>query len=127
MNIKPKKDTVKITGISLFTGCLILAGTGFAVWYYMKKRKGKKANFEVSSAGRTSYGGGFSCMSRSYPLAYGTCHPDVKILQRYLISQHEDLGNGGADGKFGKLTEKAAKKALGKTSFSKSDVSKLKG
>lgn len=75
--------------------------------------------------------GGFACKSNSYPLQIGTCHKDVEILQGYLKSRKQNLGTSGknrdgVDGQFGALTRDAAKKVLGKESFTSQDIAKLK-
>lgn len=71
----------------------------------------------------------FRCISNSYPLSYGTCHPDVKIVQRHLKSLGANLGsygNSGVDGRFGTLTLKAAQSKLGKSSFDQAAVRQMK-
>ena len=73
----------------------------------------------------------FKCISKSYPLDYGTCHKDVGVLQKFLVSRGYDLGMSGrqangVDNQFGMKTENAAKEEFGKISFTKSDINELK-
>ncbi|WP_027393167.1 LPXTG cell wall anchor domain-containing protein [Aquimarina latercula] len=139
---KPKNDD-KSLWIIIGVTTLVLGGVGY--WYY-RKRKKKSAMFpggaedldrEIAStiANNTTRRSTitrrptrFRCNSSGYPLAYGTCYKDVKILQSYLSKIHKaDLGSSGSnkdgvDGMFGNKTNKAAKKHLQKTSFNKQDI-----
>lgn len=128
--ISKKGDQKLLIGIGITT--LALIGVGY--WYY-KKRKEKETelilplddmiNTAIDKPKRVVR---FTCSSKEYPLAYGTCHRDVNILQSYLSKMYkEDLGRSGknkdgVDGMFGNKTNKAAKKHLGKASFSKQDI-----
>ncbi|OED42501.1 hypothetical protein AB832_02985 [Flavobacteriaceae bacterium (ex Bugula neritina AB1)] len=99
---------------------------GVAYWYY-KKRKEKEAELFLPS-GDISNGDmdiplkvkRFRCTSSSYPLEYGTCNRDVRVLQSYITKIHKD--NIGIDGMYGNKTNRAAKKYLQKTSFTKQDI-----
>jgi peptidoglycan hydrolase-like protein with peptidoglycan-binding domain len=66
-----------------------------------------------------------------YPIKYGSRHPDVKILQRYLKIYKEDLGKtgpkrDGVDGQFGPKTSRAAQKRLKKTVFTQADIAGMR-
>lgn len=125
---------------------IVLAGAGITIWYIRKKKKGE-TDFEMqeNSSGSTlsklpnspvkskiTVTPRFRCISRSYPLSYGTCHPDVEVLQKYLLSSFkEELGKSGrskngVDGMFGNKTKQAAKRRLGKESFTSSDIVGMK-
>ncbi|WP_027395137.1 peptidoglycan-binding domain-containing protein [Aquimarina latercula] len=150
MKIKNKKPIVKKTEnndkmLWMIIGVSTLALGGIGYWYY-RKRKNKSEMFpsgaedldrEIAStiANNTTRRSTitrrptrFRCSSNEYPLKYGTCHRDVKILQSYLSKIHKsDLGRSGknkdgVDGMFGNKTNKAAKMHLQKTSFSKQDI-----
>ena len=113
-------------------GTLVLLGIGGVV--YAKKQRAKKQGYDASAKGyvgpkgnTSAKSGGFECSNRSYPLSYGTCHDDVAVLQRYLISFGKNLGSSGANGdgidaRFGRLTLLAAKEQLGKERFTKEDI-----
>lgn len=125
---------------------IVLVGAGVTIWYIRKKKMGD-ADMETPEDSqspalsnlsdtpkktRLSVTPRFRCVSRSYPLNYGTCHPDVEVLQKYLLSSFkEDLGKSGrnkdgADGMFGNKTKQAAKRRLGKESFTSSDIVGMK-
>ena len=120
-----KKKLFIIGGVAL----LVLTGGGYAIYYFRKKKK-DTGSYLGGSTGRKS--GGFSCTSKSYPLSFGTCHPDVGVLQRYLIKTYKaDLGSygknkDGVDEMFGKLTKDAALKYLKKESFTEKDIAGMK-
>ncbi|MEP0271429.1 MAG: peptidoglycan-binding protein [Balneola sp.] len=122
---------------------ILLAGTGLTIWYIRRKKsqqvsalsdKDSKDHLTMLSAKpkRTITTPRFKCISKSYPLNYGTCHEDVEILQRYLrTSFKEDLGKSGrkkdgVDGMFGPKTKQIAEQRLGKTSFTASDIIGMK-
>ena len=117
--------------IILVAGSLLLAsGLGFGIWYYSKRKKDEKGFVSNDSIGDPNVPPGFKCSSKNYPLDYGTCHKDVKILQRYLKTMGANLGSygkykNGIDGRFGKLTKKATQQKLRKTSFSKLDIKQI--
>ncbi|MDW3191909.1 MAG: peptidoglycan-binding domain-containing protein [Cytophagales bacterium] len=113
---------------------ILLAGSGVAYWYLEKKKKSRKeAHIKTPSSNpaETANNKGFKCINQQYPLTYGTCHPDVSILQRYLKALKMDIGKSGRnrdgiDGQFGALTQAAAKKKLGKERFSTTDLIGIK-
>lgn len=147
----PKKGNNDDTTLWIIVGGLTLVLGGVGYWYY-KKRKAKQDAFPmgitdttsakpivrsggsgtVSTSGSTSRPSRFRCTSSSYPLQYGTCHKDVKVLQSYLVKMYkEDIGasgrnKDGVDGMFGNKTSRAAKKHLGKVSFSSEDIAGMK-
>ena len=119
---------------------LLLASVGVFFWHRNKKKKeeqeesGSIEAYAMTQPSKPSSGrqntpsksGPFRCESRDYPLEYGTCHHEVVVLQRYLKSMNSDLGTSGVrkdgiDGKFGRMTERAAKAKTGKSSFSKKE------
>lgn len=122
---------------------IILIGAGVTIWYVRKKKKEQIA-FETPEDSpapvipasltkrKIATTPRFKCASRSYPLNYGTCHPDVEVLQKYLVSSFkEDLGRSGrnkdgTDGMIGNKTKQAAKRRLGKESFTSSDIVGMK-
>ncbi|WP_025741897.1 hypothetical protein [Aquimarina pacifica] len=133
----------KYTWVYLGVTALALGGIGY--WYYRKKRGQDDTDLLSKELGQmtstltkrttapTTVGGRFRCTNRkNYPLAYGTCMKDVEMLQQYLLKVHQaDLGRSGphkngVDGMFGNKTNKAAKKYLGKTSFSRNDIESMK-
>lgn len=133
-----KKDWFIIAGASL----VILAGGGYALYLYFKGKKEQNASYYGSSAtsGKKPSGGGsssgsssgFKCTSTGYPLKYGTCHPDVGVVQTFLKKVHKaELGTfgknkDGVDEKFGQVTRQAALKYLKKESFTQQEVSLMK-
>ena len=124
---KNNKKLFIIGGVAL----LVLAGAGYG-YYFFRKRKKETGSYlgGLTSGGKKS--GGFGCSSKSYPLSFGTCHPDVGILQRYLKKTYKaDLGSygnnkDGVDEMFGKLTKDAALKYLKKESFTEKDIAGMK-
>ncbi|QKX04131.1 LPXTG cell wall anchor domain-containing protein [Aquimarina sp. TRL1] len=149
MEIKNKKPIVKKTSkddktLWIIIGVTALGLGGIGFWYY-KKRKSKLEMLSIeedldreiastianNTIGRSTTTGRptrFRCKSSKYPLQYGTCFKDVKILQSYLSKIYKaDLGRSGrsrdgVDGIFGNKTNRAAKKHLQRTSFSKQDI-----
>ncbi|WP_271769180.1 peptidoglycan-binding domain-containing protein [Aquimarina algiphila] len=150
MKIKNKKPIVKKTNnddktLWIIIGVTTLALGGIGYWYYRKRksklemlpREAEDLDREIAStiannttrrSTTTRRPTRFRCSSNKYPLQYGTCHRDVKILQSYLSKIYKaDLGRSGrsrdgVDGMFGNKTNKAAKKHLQRTSFSKQDI-----
>ena len=130
-NVKMDSKVIWIGG-----GIVLLVGGGVAIWYMMKKKKEKETQSEIATAsaassGRSTASRGFRCTSSKYPLTFGTCHPDVNILQRYLKSLNMNLGRSGrnrdgVDGQFGALTKAAALKKLGKDTFQATDIEGIK-
>tara|TARA_R110002072_G_scaffold169279_2_gene322903 strand:- start:2721 stop:3170 length:450 start_codon:yes stop_codon:yes gene_type:complete len=123
---KNNKKLFIIGGVAL----LVLAGAGYGFYYFRKRKKETGSYMGGSTGGKKS--GGFSCTSKSYPLSFGTCHPDVGVLQRYLKKTYKaDLGSygqnkDGVDEMFGKLTKDAALKYLKKESFTEKDIAGMK-
>ncbi len=119
----------------LIGGGLVLAtGVGLIVWQVRKKRK-QKANTWASSSPTTQAPSTPSrpsfCQSTDYPLRFGNCHPDVKILQTALKALGADLGTfgpnrDGIDGKFGTVTQQVVKSRFGKTSVSREEMERIK-
>jgi|GEM_PF-1372094 len=122
-----KKKILIATGITV-----LLISAGVAYYLYSKQKKKKDEISFVSSVGSSgssttsSSTSGRLCKSTSYPLAYGTCMDDVKILQRLLQKKGADLGSPAIDGKFGSKTKAGALKYLQKSSFSESDINTYK-
>ena len=134
---------------------LVLAIGGFT-WYYLSKKKEHNAPDNDANGNETDVidastyrtppfrptGGSSTSTSSPSPsssssssstiyIKRGSRHPDVKILQRYLKYYKEPLGRtgpnrDGVDGIYGKLTERASRKRLGKTAFTKSDITSMK-
>ena len=111
---------------------LLVLSSALAYYLYHKRKKQQAAlGFELdqlaTSIPTSSPISGRLCRSSSYPINYGTCMEDVKILQRYLIKKKKaNLGISGVDGKFGPKTKAAAQQHLGKTSFTKADITQFK-
>lgn len=128
-----KAKKIIIGGIIL----LALAGASYGA-YYLVKRKKKTGSY----MGDTASGGSSSTRTRTservqytnkgYPLRYGTYHPDVAVLQRYLKATYNaNLGSygknkDGVDGKFGNATKNAALKHLKKQVFTEKDIAGMK-
>ena len=125
--VKQTKGDGKIwIGIGFAT--LLLGGAAY--WYY-KKRKEKEAELFLPSGDISNRDMDipvkvkrFRCISSTYPLEYGTCNRDVRVLQSYITKIHKD--NIGIDGMYGNKTNRAAKKYLQKTSFSKEDINGMR-
>lgn len=107
---------------------IICIGAGLIVaWKNTRQRKTLESKEDTPKGRNTTPA--FRCANTDYPLSYGTCHPDIKILQRYLKSLGADLGSygdSGVDGRFGSLTLKAAQAKLGKPSFDRTAIRQLK-
>jgi len=122
-----KKKMLIATGITV-----LLISAGVAYYLYSKHKKKKDEISFISSIGSVNSNStsgassGRLCKSTSYPLAYGTCMDDVKILQRLLQKKGADLGSPAIDGKFGSKTKAAALKYLQKSSFSESNINDYK-
>lgn len=126
-----KEDQNIWIGIGLAT--FIVTGIGY---YYYRKRKKNLGDTDTLSAlqesNSTTALRRFTCTNKSYPLSYGTCHKDVKILQAYLLKMFQaDLGisgknKDGIDGLFGNKTSRAAKMHLQKTAFDIKDIEGIK-
>ena len=127
---KNNKKIIIIGGVAL-----LVVGAGVGA-YFLYKRKKETGSYFGGSTTSGSGGGrkssGFSCTSTDYPLSYGTCHPDVGILQKYLKKVYKaDLGTygknkDGIDSKFGKITKEAAMKHLKKLAFTQKDIDGMK-
>lgn len=122
-----KKKLFIIGGVAL----LVLAGGGYAIYYFRKKKK-ETGSYFGGSGGDGKKSGGFSCTSTGYPLSFGTCHPDVGVLQRYLKKAYKaNLGSygknkDGVDEMFGNMTKQAALTHLKKDSFTEKDIAGMK-
>ncbi len=138
--VKSKSGTKKfiIAGFIL----LVVAGASYGA-YYLVQRKKKTGSY---MGGGTSGGGGSTktrtsttrastgtqYTNKSYPLRYGTVHPDVAVLQRYLKTTYNaNLGSygknrDGVDGHFGNVTKNAALKHLRKQVFTEKDIAGMK-
>lgn len=144
-NPNSSKELLVVGGI-----ILVLAIGGFMWYYFSKKKQGNPApnddaNMESDdptgtsifttppfrpTSPNTSVSTSTSSSSSTIYIRRGSRHPDVKILQRYLKYYKESLGRtgpkrDGVDGIYGKLTERAARKRLGKTSFTRSDIKSM--
>lgn len=112
----------------------LVAGAGIgAYFFYQRWQKSKFVKPVISRAKKSQKKSSrFRCTSSDYPLSFGTCHPDVGILQQYLKKTHKaDLGKygknrDGIDNKFGNTTKAVALKHLGKTSFTRNDIASMK-
>ena len=132
------KDLLIVSG-----AIVLLAGAGIT-WFYVKNKKEKlaesnKATAEIvpisvakkSTIIPRSKSLPSTSSSSGYPIKYGSRHTDVKILQRYLKIYKADLGNTGSkrdgvDGIFGPKTAREAKKQLGKSVFTLSDINGMR-
>jgi hypothetical protein len=128
MNTETTKETFKISNNSLWIGGGILVTLGLLITgivIYSKKKKilgGKSGSSKSSSSG----GSGFCKYGDNYPLKYGSCGKKVIVLQKQLVSKGIDIGGYGVDGKYGKDTEKAVKKAIGRSTVELADIKNLK-
>ena len=115
-----------IGGVAL----LAAAGAGYGIYYFFFKEKDDEDSSDGDAGTRRKSTSIFT--SKSYPLSYGTNHPDVGILQLYLKKTYQaNLGNygenkDGIDEKFGKATKDAALKHLKKVSFTEKDIVGMK-
>lgn len=130
-----KNDTVKLNNAWVWAGggLLVLAA---ATVLYLRYRKNKSPQSVPAaarllgasrSAGTTT---GFCRHGDRYPLRVGSCGNNVTALQKRLIAMGMDLGpygpkKDGVDGKYGKRTEAAVKKLLGRATVTVADLSKL--
>ena len=115
-----------ITGVAL----VIVVGAGYTYYRFRKRKKAQDSSQGKSSRVATKKPSGFRCTHSSYPLSYGSCHPDVAMLQRYLKQRYQahlgSYGKSGVDGRFGALTKQATLKHLGKSSFTERDMHAIK-
>ncbi len=135
-NIKKASHTAKTAPYVWMSGAaVLLIGGGLTTWWLLKKKNQKSQLVPLAATVKTTSSPAsrapFQCLSRQYPLHYGTCHPDVSILQRYLKSLGMNLGKSGrkgdgVDGQFGKLTLAAAQKKLGKEVFAQAEIEGFK-
>ena len=146
--VAKNKDLLVVGGV-----IVVLAGAATAYYFITKKKDKKEAELASASSGFTtvaSDSGSYqtppfipssstSSSSSSkpiitktgYPIKYGSRHPDVKILQRYLKIYKENLGKtgpkrDGVDGQFGPKTSRAAQKRLKKTVFTQADIAGMR-
>ncbi len=137
MKKKPIIKKTKETNNSLWIGMVFITVLGgVAYWLYRKRKENDHMVLDTSddtpkSIPKTVMRSRFRCTNTQYPLVYGTCHKDVELLQSYLKIYNEDLGhsgknNDGVDGRFGSKTVKAARKRLGKDTFTKKDIEGMK-
>lgn len=138
MNEKPNnifKELPKKEKILLLSGIvLVLGAVVSSVLLGRKKAQKERVPLGLGTPLSTiqSRGGSrFVCSSSGYPLRYGSCHKDVRILQGYLIQHHADLGQSGKnrdgiDGRFGAKTARASKKQFGKSTFTPKDIEAMK-
>lgn len=143
------KDLLVVGGV-----IVVLAGAATAYYFVTKKKEKKEAELATtSSSGITTVPSSSSSYQTppfipssstssssstkpiitktGYPIKYGSRHPDVKILQRYLKIYKEDLGKtgpkrDGVDGQFGPKTSRAAQKRLKKTVFTQADIAGMR-
>ena len=143
------KDLLVVGGV-----IVVLAGAATAYYFMTKKKEKKEAQLaSASSSGITTVSSSSSSYQTppfipssstssssstkpiitktGYPLKYGSRHPDVKILQRYLKIYKEDLGKtgpkrDGVDAQFGPKTSRAAQKRLKKTVFTQADIAGMR-
>ena len=112
-------------------GIISLTALGISIYQYQKKQKAHKKK-KPSTAPLPQKKKGFQCTSTTYPLNYGTCHPDIGIVQLYLKRMHSaNMGttghkNDGVDQQFGSKTLASAIKHLNKKSFTKEEVASMK-
>ena len=125
--IKPQinQKTLWIGGAAV-----LLVGGGIAVWMLLDKKKKQAVQQRMTSITSTKPKSS-PCSSRQYPLAMGTCHADVAILQKHLKSLGADIGStgknrDGIDQIFGAKTQAAALQKLGRKSFNTSDIEGMK-
>ncbi|MFY0689147.1 MAG: peptidoglycan-binding protein [Cyclobacteriaceae bacterium] len=117
-------------------GAILVLICGSAIWYIRKKKNEQQVQNSIASKSAGSRSArsstsGFKCINSKYPLSHGTCHEDVKILQRYLKNFKMNLGSSGVnkdgvDGQFGNKTRSAALKVLKKDTFFEADIKGLK-
>ncbi|EDP96540.1 hypothetical protein U8527_10520 [Kordia algicida OT-1] len=135
----------------LIIGSIVFVVAGIGITYYVMSKKKKKQSQEKSGIAQSTaniavspsrYTPPFTssgtkttipvqASSSKIVVKYGSRGSLVRILQRYLKMLHEDLGKTGAkrdgvDGAFGPKTAKAAKRKLGKTVFTTTDIEKMK-
>ena len=103
---------------------LVVVASGFT-YYYLTRDKGTDSPFNNNSKKPDGQPptDKFRCINSSYPLGYGTCHQDVKLLQKHLNKYNKVRLT--VDGKFGTITLNASKKHLNKSSFSKEDINRI--
>jgi peptidoglycan hydrolase-like protein with peptidoglycan-binding domain len=110
----------------LFGGILLSVGSLALIGYFVGKAK--KSDGETVGSQKT---GTFKCLSNNYPLQFGTCHPDVKVLQQYLKKMGANIGSfgknkDGIDGEFGTMTQMASSKYLNKETFNSMEIQAMR-
>ena len=123
--------SIKNTYLWIAGGIFLAAGIAFLVgWQNQKKKKKTTASRQVLQASLAGGGGGLCQHGDGFPLKKGSCGRNVAALQKKLLARGFDPGDhgrkkNGVDGKFGKDTEAAVRKALGRASVTKADFQKL--
>ncbi|HMT03311.1 MAG TPA: peptidoglycan-binding domain-containing protein [Burkholderiales bacterium] len=114
-----------LKGVSVKTWIIIAIILVFIIFLIMYiKNNNKKTGDDVKSNLSDS-------KPRSvFPLVYGSKGEEVKVLQRYLKSKGQNIGNtglslDGVDGIWGPKTDAAVMAVLNKTSISESDFKSL--
>ena len=113
----------------LIGGGILLGLTAIGTGIYLYQKKQNQDDHHPSKKAINNRS--FQCTSKDYPLSYGTCHEDVKTLQRHLKKIYKaDLGTSGEkkngiDAQFGNKTKQASMQHLKKAVFTKKDIESM--
>lgn len=119
-----------LKGVSVKTWIIIAIILVFIIFLIMYiKNNNKKTGDDVKSIKAFPYLSDSKPRS-VFPLVYGSKGEEVKVLQRYLKSKGQNIGNtglslDGVDGIWGPKTDAAVMAVLNKTSISESDFKSL--
>jgi len=120
MKAQQQTDTIKFSPWLIGSIVIGLATITGIVIYVV--RKPKTGNFSNKTESGTNSTDSFKCQYKGYPVRYGSCGNEVKILQKHLNKQGASVD---VDGRFGPLTKTAALKYLQSEKFGQSFIRSL--
>lgn len=145
--VSNKSTKATISPWVIISGLSVLGLGGGAYWYLTRDNKVDKTSSDILALPNTNLSYPKSQKSKKYTpkqgskglqskhitpyIKYGSRHPDVKVLQRFLIFKKANIGRTGSnrdgvDGIYGPKTLRAAKQYLKKTQFSRKDINGMK-
>lgn len=129
---RPRKTGSVLVPVLIACAAIIMLGGVAIVARLLSKDEELPGDLPAPGSASSSVSArGFRCVNRNYPLQYGTCHPDVMVVQKLLLQQGADLGKTGAsrdgvDGQFGSRTLAASQKYLNKEIFTLQDIQAIR-